>query len=132
MKRCCGMLSWEVGEAIIIDDFEREVEEERLELRRGEVHRVGKKGMGGEKQVLAALALMEEFILRQCQLGFKESRDVRPITDVAVPKVGDANEIRDLYREICEIPETERNRIGNGKEIENGLGALGGGNSISK
>ena len=44
-------------------------------------------------------------ILDQCQLKFKANQDLGSITEVAVLKVDETNEIRDIYREICEIPE---------------------------
>ena len=61
--------------------------------------------MGEEKEVLSALALMEEFISDQRQLKFKDNPDANSITEVAILKVNEANKIRDLYRGMCEIPE---------------------------
>ena len=48
---------------------------------------------------------MEELISDQCQLKFKANQDVGSITNVAVPKVIETDEIRELYRAIFEIPE---------------------------
>ena len=39
----------------------------------------------------------------------KENQDADSITDAVVLKADGANQIRDLYRGICEIPENERN-----------------------
>ena len=63
-------------------------------------------GANAERQVVSALALMEEFISDHLQLEFKENQDAGPVTEVAVLKVNDAYEIRDHYRAIFEIPET--------------------------
>ena len=65
---------------------------------------VRNRGMGEEREVLTALALMGELILDQCQLEFKANRDVGSITEVVVLKAKEANKIRELCREICEIP----------------------------
>ena len=47
--------------------------------------------MDGERTVLSALALMEEFILDQRQVKLKENQDVGSITEVAVLKAHGAN-----------------------------------------
>ena len=66
---------------------------------------VRKNGAGEEKEVLSAMARMEEFISDHRLLKFKGNQDVDSITEVAALKVGGANEIRELYRAIGEIPE---------------------------
>ena len=82
------------------------VGDERLEIREEQAQWVRKKGTEAEKQVLAALALMEEVILDQRQFELKENQDADPITAVEVLKINEAGEIRELYRLIFEIPET--------------------------
>ena len=66
---------------------------------------MGKKGIEGGEQFPAALVLMEEVILDQPQLKLKGNQDVGPITYVAVLKINETGEIRNIYRAICEIPE---------------------------
>ena len=83
--------------------------------------------MGEERQVLAAPALMEELILDQRQLEFKENQDVGPTTELAVLKAQETNKIRELYREICGTAEQPSEiDLGAMQEIENGWEALGG------
>ena len=69
-----------------------------------------KKGIGEENHVLASRALFEEVILDQRQVRLKENQDVNLITESAVLKISETNEIRELYRALIEIPETERRK----------------------
>ena len=80
--------------------------------------------MNEARGVLTAMSLMGELISAQFQLGFKANKDVGPITEVAVLKVKETNEIRDLSRAIFEIPENRaksnrkrRNKLKTGGEI---------------
>ena len=63
-----------------------------------------------------------EVIMDQCQLKPKGNQDVCSITEVAVLEFNESVKIRELYRAIGEIPETERwrleNEAGNRKEWE--------------
>ena len=86
---------------------------ERLELREEQAQCVRKKGNEAEQKVLAALALLGEVILDQCQLKLKENQDVGSIAEVAVLKINEANEILELYRLIFGFPETP-----NGTELK--------------
>ena len=61
--------------------------------------------MGESKEVLPSLALMGEVILDQCRLKFKANQDAGAITEVAVLKVKETNEILALCRAIWVIPE---------------------------
>ena len=55
----------------------------------------------------------------------KENKDANAITEVAVLKVEETNRIRELYREIFEIPENPiAIELGMGREIDDGRGAL--------
>ena len=113
------MLRWEGR--IIIGDYEEVVEEGSLELMEEQVQCVRKQGVGEEKQVLAALAHMEELISDQRQLEFKENQDACPITEVEVLNVNETKEIREIYREVCEIPEKPSGvDLETKQEIENG------------
>ena len=63
-----------------------------------------------EKRVFkTALALMGGIIAAQCQVKLQGNQDANSITEVAVLKVSETGEIRDLYIGIWEIPETVRN-----------------------
>ena len=44
--------------------------------------------------------------LQRRQLKLKANQDANPITEVAVLKINETDKIRELYRAICEIPET--------------------------
>ena len=68
---------------------------------------------------------MEDIIADQCQVKPKENQDGGSVTEVAVLKVNEANEIRDLYRGVAKFRKTERNRTGKKEEVENEWGALG-------
>ena len=57
------------------------VGDERLEIREEQAQWVRKKGTEAEKQVLAALALMEEVILDHRQLQLKENQDANSVTE---------------------------------------------------
>ena len=52
------------------------------------------------KHVLAAMPLFEEVISDQCQVELTGNQDVNLITEGAVLKMGEANEIRELYRAL--------------------------------
>ena len=80
---------------------------------------VRKQGWGEEREVLSAMALTEELISDLRQLKFKANRDVRSITEVAVLKVNESNEIRDICSAICEIPENRVRSNRKEREIEN-------------
>ena len=73
--------------------------------------------MGGERHVLAGMALMGEVILDQRQLGFKENQVAGQITEVTVMGLYDKGAIREIYRAICEIPENQAKL--NSKEARN-------------
>ena len=81
----------------------------RLEFREEQSQCAGKKG-NGEQQVLAALALLGEVILDLCQLKLKANQDVGLITESAVLEINETEEIRELYRTLCEIPETGKEK----------------------
>ena len=66
----------------------------------------GKARSREEKKVLIALALAGEVISGQCQLKLKENQDANSIIETTVLKVRETNKIREIYREICEIPES--------------------------
>ena len=53
---------------------------------------------------------LEEVILDQRQQNSEENQDVGRITEVAVLEINETNRIRELYREFCEIPETEKEK----------------------
>ena len=126
MKRW-GMLGWGGGEIINIDDSGGVVGEERLEFREEQVQCVGNKGWGEEQRVLTALCLLEEVILDQCQKNLKWDPDVIRITEVAVSGINEATKIRELYRALCEIPETEKEKDANKmEEVEKEWEAMGG------
>ena len=83
--------------------------------------------MGEEQRVLTALAHLEEVISDQCQRNLKENQVVGRITEVAVLEINETNKIRELYRGIGEIPETEKEKDANKRqEVENGWAAMGG------
>ena len=98
------------GDVIIIGDIDGVVGGERLEFREEQAQCVGKKGGEEEQQVLAALALLGEVILDQCQSKLKENQDVGLITESEVLKINEAGGIRELYRTLCEIPETGKEK----------------------
>ena len=52
-------------------------------------------------------------ILDQCQLKLKGNQDANLITESAVLEINEANKIRELYRTLREIPETEKGKIRN-------------------
>ena len=63
----------------------------------------------------------------QCQLKCKENQDACAITEVAVLNVHGANEIRELYREICEVPENPCEiELQTNQSIGNGCKSVGG------
>ena len=95
---------------ITIGDIDGVVGDERLEFREDQVQCVGKKGHVEEQQVLAALALLGEAVSDQCQLELKENKAVDLITESAVLEINEANKIRELYRTIFEIPDTDKKR----------------------
>ena len=83
--------------------------------------------MGEEQQILTALALLGGVILGQCQQKLEGNRDVCRITEVAVLKINEASKIRELYRAIGEIPETEKERnAGKRQEVEEEWNAMWG------
>ena len=76
-----------------------------------------KKGRGEEQQVLTALALLGGVILDQRQKKLMGNKDLVRITEVAVLKINEAGKIRERYRAIGEIPETEKERnVNKGKK----------------
>ena len=99
---------------------------ERLEFREEQVQCARKKGIEEEQRVLMALALLGEVILGQRQKRLMENRDAGRITEVAVLKINEANKIRELYRRIGEIPETEKEKeVGKRGEMEEEWEAMG-------
>ena len=66
---------------------------------------VRNQGMGEEREVLSALALMGALISNQRQLKFKANRDANSITELAVLKMNESNNIREFCSAISEIPE---------------------------
>ena len=98
-------LEW--GGVIIIDEIDGVVGDGRLEFREEQAQCGRKKGNEEEEQhVLAALALLGEVITDQRQVELKENQDADLITDSAVLGINETNKIRELYRALCEIPET--------------------------
>ena len=83
--------------------------DERLEIREGQVQIVkfqGEKGRSREEQkVLTALDFAGEVIAAQCELKLKDNQEANLIAETDVSKAQETNKIRELYREICEIPE---------------------------
>ena len=67
-------------------------------------------GRNGEKDVLAPLALMEEMIANQCMVKRRKNEDAKLIAGKAVLKVNEANKIRELYRIMNEIPESQKEK----------------------
>ena len=67
-----------------------------------------KKGVVGENQVLAALALLEEAISDQRQAKLEENQDSDLINEASLLGINEANKLRMLYRALYEIPETVR------------------------
>ena len=83
--------------------------------------------MGEERQVLAAMALMEEVISDQCQLKLKGNQDTDSITELAVLEINETGDIRELYRLVCEIPENQNGiEAKTDQETESGRDAMGG------
>ena len=79
--------------------------------------------MEEEQRVLTELAFLAEVIFGQYQQKLKENQDVGRFTEVAVLKINETNKIRERYRALCEIPETEKEKDVNkrqevGKEWE--------------
>ena len=96
------------GGVITIGDIDGVVGDGRLEFREEQAQCVRKKGSEEEQQVLAALAFLEEVISDQCRLKLKENQDADLITEPAVLGINETNKIRELYRTLCEIPETKK------------------------
>ena len=46
----------------------------------------------------------------QCQVKLQGNQDVNLITEAAVLEISETNKIRELYRAISEIPETEKEK----------------------
>ena len=100
-----------LGGVIAIGDIDGVVVDESLEFREEQVQCVRKKGNEEEQQqVLAALAMLGEVILDQRQLKLKENQDGDLITESEVFEINETNKIRELYRTLCEIPETEKEK----------------------
>ena len=99
-----------MGGIINIEDIDGVVGEDRLELREEQVQCLRKKGNEEERHVLTALALLGEVISDQCQKKLKENQDAGRITEVAVLGINESGKIREIYRAIGEIPETEKER----------------------
>ena len=68
------------------------------------------RGRNEENDVLAALALMEETIANQCMAKRRNNENAKLTAEEAVLKVNEANKIRELYRIMNEIPETEKEK----------------------
>ena len=72
-----------------------------------------------------ALALMGELISDHRRAKLKENQDADSITEVAGLKANGANKIRELYSDICEIPENPTEiELWKKQEIENERGSL--------
>ena len=57
--------------------------------------------------------------MSQCQQKLKENQDVGRITEVAVLKINETDKIREHYRAIGGIPETEKERkVNKSQEVE--------------
>ena len=104
------------------------VGEERMEFREEQAEVVRKKGEEEEeKQVLAALALFGEIIADQCQQKLKGNQDVNRIAEMETLKINETAKINELYREISEIPETEKEKnVNERKKVEEECEAMGG------
>ena len=73
---------------------------------------MGEKEMNGRRREgLAALGLMGDSIFGSAPVDIEGGQDSNSIREVAVLKVNDAGEIRELYRGVCEIPEIRKNGI---------------------
>ena len=80
------------------------------------------RGRNGENDVLAALALMEETIANQCMAKRRNNENAKLTAEEAVLKVNEANKIRELYRIMNEIPETEKEKeLRIKQEVEKGM-----------
>ena len=83
--------------------------------------------MGEEQRVLTALALLGEVISDQRQKKLKGNQDVGRITEVTVLQINETGEIRELYRTLGEIPETEKEKeVHQRREVEAECEAMGG------
>ena len=60
-----------------------------------------------EKKFLTASAFMEEVIAGKRRLKLEENLDLNLLKEKAALKVQGTNEIRELFRVICEIPENQ-------------------------
>ena len=75
------------------------------------------------KDVLVALALMEETIGDQRRLRRRNNENAKLIAEEAVLKVREANKIQELLRIVIEIPETEKvKELRIRQEVEKGWG----------
>ena len=63
-----------------------------------------------EKHVLEEFALFGEIIAGQCQQKLKENQDPNRITELETLKINATNKIKELYRAISEIQETEKEK----------------------
>jgi len=67
-------------------------------------------GSNEEKDVLASLALMEEMIANQCMVKRRNNENAKLIAEEAVLKMNETNKIRELYRIMNEIPESQKEK----------------------
>ena len=79
-----------------------------MELRGEQAQFVRKKEE--EKHVLSPLSLFGEIIAGQFQQKLKENQDANRITELATLKLRETNKIKELYRGVSEIPETEKEK----------------------
>ena len=56
------------------------------------------------------MALFVDIILGQCQPKLKENQDVDRIAELSTSGIDEMNKIKELYRAISEIPETEKEK----------------------
>ena len=72
------------------------------------------------------MALLGEIIAGQCQQKLKENQDANRITEIATLKINESDGIKELYRGISEIPETEKEKNVKGRQkVEEEWKAMG-------